>query len=468
MIELKLSTAADWMNAKLLGEDCVFEDCVFQGVSTDTRAVQKGNLFVAIKGEKVDAHHFLAEAKANGAVAAIVEDYQADVALPQLQVENSIMALGQLSKKYRQGFSLPLAAVTGSCGKTTVKEMLASILSLGGPILASQGNLNTEVGLPLTLLRLSSQQLCGVVEMGARKKGDIRYLMSLAQPDVTLITNAGVAHLEIFGSERGIAEAKGEIFSSLKPTGTAVINIDDENAGYWRNLLTTQRIVSFALQAKNRAATSPIDFYAENTLETPDATEFDLHTPIGTRKIHLKAFGKHSVSNALAAAAVAYALGISLGDIVAGLEKFLPVTGRLQIKQGKEGLKIIDDTYNANPVSVKAALAVLANSKEKKIFVMGDMLELGANAAELHKQMGEAALALGIDTMYGIGNLTKEAIKAFGAKAKHYADKASLIQALQTEELLNEGNKTILVKGSRGMRMEEIVQALLSPEAVSL
>ncbi len=459
MIELKLSTACDWMNATLFGSDQLFK-----GVCTDSRAVQPGNLFVAIKGENVDGHDYLLQVQAKGAAAAIVDHHQAHISLPQLKVNNTILALGLLAKKFRQGFSLPLAAVTGSCGKTTVKEMLASILSVGGPMLASQGNLNTEVGLPLTLLRLNSSQRYGVIEMGARQKGDIRYLMSLAEPDVTLITNAGVAHIEIFGSERGIAEAKGEIFACLKPEGTAIINADDSNAEYWKNLLTSQRVLTFGLQLESHPAKLSADFSASNLHETADNTQFDLLTPEGKKRITLKAFGKHSVSNALGAAATAYALGIPINDIILGLEKFVPVSGRLQLKLGKNGSQIMDDTYNANPVSVKAALAVLANRSEKKIFVMGDMLELGSHAAELHRQIGEEARRLGIDKMYGVGPLTLEAIQAFGAKGQHYSDKPALIQAILKEES-DGAHSRILVKGSRGMRMEEIVQALIHTES---
>lgn len=469
MIELKLSTVADWMQATFYGKDQSFK-----GICIDSRSVQAGNIFVAIKGEKVDGHQFLEQVKTHGAVAAIVDAYQANVDLPQLKVENTVLALGRLSHQYRQGFSLPLAAVTGSSGKTTVKEMLASILSVSGPILASQGNLNTDVGLPLTLLGLSPEQRYGVVEMGARHKGDIRYLMSLAEPDVTLITNAGVAHIEIFGSERGIAEAKGEIYSGLKPNGTAVINLDDSNADYWKSLLTTQKIVTFALDAGRFPGGLSPDFSCINWLEKADGSDFELVSKEGKRKIALKAFGKHSVSNALAAAATAYALGIPMDEIVIGLEKFVPVAGRLQLKRGIEGSKIIDDTYNANPASVKAALAVLAfsdhkdekdknarssGSSLKKIFVMGDMLELGVNGAELHREIGAEAKKLGIDKLYGIGNLTLEAIKGFGAGATHFNDKSSLIKHLKEERDLQ--HCKILVKGSRGMRMEEIVQAMI-------
>lgn len=457
MIELKLSTVAHWMKAELFGKDQIFK-----GISIDSRNVQPGNLFVAIRGENVDAHRFLDEVQAKGAVAAIVDHYQENSPLTQLKVKDTVLALGELAHHYRQQFTLPLAAVTGSCGKTTVKEMLASILSVQGSILASKGNLNTEVGLPLTLLQLDKEQRFGVVEMGARKKGDIRYLMSLAEPDVTLITNAGVAHLEIFGSERGIAEAKGEIFACLKPQGTAVINNDDQNAQYWKSLLTTQKILTFSLKSNEYA-----DFACKDLHETAEGCQFVLLTPEGNSKISLKAFGEHSVSNALAAAATAYALGIPMNEMIIGLEKFTPVSGRLQLKTGISGCKILDDTYNANPVSVKAALAVLANNdkdKDKKIFVMGDMLELGHNALELHREMGIEAKRLGIDTMYGVGTLTLEAIKAFGLNAKHFPDKASLIQALQTEET-DLGNSRILIKGSRGMKMEEIVKAMVKTGA---
>jgi len=456
MIELKLSSAAEWMDAKFFAADQLF-----QGVSIDSRTVQKGNLFFAIKGDNVDAHDFLEQAQTNGAAAAVVDHYQENISLPQLQVDNSILALGRLAKRYRQGFSLALAAVTGSCGKTTVKEMLASILSMEGPFLASKGNLNTEIGVPLSLLCLAPEQRYAVIEMGARQKGDIRYLMNLVEPDVTLITNAGVAHLEIFGSERGIAEAKGEIFSSLKPQGTAVINADDPNADYWRSLLSTQAVVNFGLQAKGNTKGTPLDFSAANLQQTAETSQFDFLTPLGNRRIQLKAFGEHNVSNAVAAAAVAYVLGISLDNIVLGLEKFLPVSGRLQFKAGKSGIKIMDDTYNANPVSVLAALAVLANCKGKKIFVMGDMLELGSHAVELHREIGEEAQRLGIDKMYGFGRWTAEATKAFGSQAKHYPDKATLIQSLEAEEAGQDEERMILIKGSRGMKMEEIVQALM-------
>lgn len=445
MFRLKLSEAAQWMDAKLLGSDQVFE-----GVSTDTRSLNKGNLFVAIKGERVDSHDLLEEAEANGAAAALV-DHPVQSTLPLLQVSNTILALGLLAKRYRQGFTIPIAAITGSCGKTSVKEMLASILSVHGPILASEGNLNTEIGVPLSLLRLNPEHRFGVIEMGARKKGDIQYLMGLVSPDVTLITNAGSAHVEIFGSERGIAEAKGEIYTCLKPDGLAVINADDGFADYWKGLLKTQKILTFGLN-------TPANVTCQNIALTETSSEFELLTSNGSIAIQLKVPGKHNISNALAAASAAEALMVPLSEIAMGLKRFTPVSGRLQFKQGLQGCRLLDDTYNANPASVQAALAVLAAYSGEKIFVMGDMLELGVEAPHLHQLMGETALRLGIQKLFGFGKLTINAVQAFGSQARHYTDKATLISELKP---YLESNTTVLIKGSRSMRMEEVVQALL-------
>lgn len=453
MAALKLNEIARWMNAELMGDHD--KESVCEGVSHDHRTIIKGNLFVAIPGEKVDGHSFIEAAYQKGAAAALISDpncVSLSAKLPLLKVKNTVQALGLLAQNYRARLSTQMAAVTGSCGKTTVKEMLASILKVAGSTLASEGNLNTEVGVPLSLLCLNSEHKYAVIEMGARKQGDIRYLMNMAQPDVTVITNAGVAHLEIFGSERGIAEAKGEIFSCLKPTGTAIINIDDPNAAYWKSLLTTQKCYTFGL-------THSADFTANQIQHTNEGVDFDLQTPQGNISIQLQAPGNHNVCNALAAAAAAYAMSVSLLDIQKGLQQFTPVAGRLQLKRGIYGCRIMDDTYNANPVSVRAALTVLANHKGKKIFVMGDMLELGPDTVQLHKEIGLNAKRLGINKMFGMGQLTAFAIEGFGENAMHYSDKAALIQALLLE-ITKE--TTILIKGSRGMHMEDIVRELIN------
>lgn len=445
MCKLSLSEAAHWMNATLIGKDCEFT-----GVATDSRFVLPGDLFVALPGARVDGHHFISEAQSKGAVAALVSQ-PVESTLPLLQVNNTVQALGSLAKAYRSRFTLPMAAITGSCGKTTVKEMLAGILSIQGPVLANKGNLNTDVGLPLTLMRLEPTHQSAVIEMGARQKGDIAYLMGLAMPTVSLITNVGVAHLEIFGSELGIAEAKGEIFTHLSSTGIAVINQDDAYAAYWKSLLKGQKVVTFGLE-------QGADIRAKIFNETELESTLELQTDIGNIEIRLLAPGVHNCQNALAAAATARSMGISLEDIKRGLEQFTPVSGRLQRKRGLLGVDIIDDTYNANPVSMRAALSVLSRCSGQTIFVMGDMFELGDTELLQHQEIGQFAKDLKIDAMLGIGTLTKSAIQAFGKDATHYQNKEALIEALRSRV---NANTTVLIKGSRSMHMEEVVMALM-------
>lgn len=475
MKELTLSTAADLMNAKIFNENI---DREIKEVKTDSRQIQPGDLFVALKGERVDGHDCVAEAEARGAIGVVVER-RVDTRLPTLVVENTLKALGIFGKAYRQYFQIPIVAVTGSCGKTTVKEMIYSILSLHASTLANIGNLNTEVGVPLTLLRLNDQHKQAVIEMGARKAGDITYLMSLVSPEISLITNAGVAHIEIFGTAKGIAEAKGEIYSELSPVGTAIINRDDPNAVYWMSLLKGQRVFTFGLSSKNLQDAESlkanknnskhgdynikelINIHGRSPVFHDDSSDFVLITDIGEVAIHLPMPGEHSIQNALAAACVARALNVPLNCIKAGLENFQAATGRLQNKIGMQGARIIDDTYNANPVSMLAALKVLAGTKAKKIFVMGDMFELGKESLNGHHETGLAAKNLKIDKMFGIGEATKAAVEAFGSQATHYVDKAELISALMTEL---DPNTIVLVKGSRGMRMEEVVSAIEQPK----
>ncbi len=446
---LTLSYVAKAMNVSYSGVDAAINS-----VQTDSRFVSPGDLFVAIVGAKVDGHHYVDEAKARGAVG-IVVSRPIQTELPTLQVSDPVYSLGILAKTYRQQFNIPIIALTGSCGKTSVKEMITSILSEDYAVLATKGNQNTEIGVPLTLLRLQPEHQVAVVEMGARKKGDIAYLMSLVSPSITLITNAGVAHLEIFGSEFGIAKAKGEIFSELKPTGAAIINLDDKHADYWQGLISVeQKVVTFGISHQAK-------IMAKNIVLNPNFSQYDCETDIGSISIQLPVAGLHNVMNALAATAVARAFGLSLASIKKGLEKFSTITGRLQIKSGVNGARIIDDTYNANPISMRAALAVLSKYPGPKIFVMGDMVELGANTVELHRQIGHEAKLLGIQQLHGTGNLTKGAVESFGRGAVHYASKAELLSAIQSEL---KQNVTILVKGSRGMKMEEVVSGLITSE----
>jgi len=432
------------------GKDLLLEHPVKQ-IVTDSRRVLPGDLFIAVPGAKVDGHDYIAEAKARGAIGAIVSrSLQTD--LPTLLVSNTVIALGEVAKAYRAQFSLPIMALTGSCGKTTVKEMTAFILQEAGKTLATQGNYNTEIGVPLTLLQLTRQHQRAVIELGARKKGDIHYLMEIVKPNITLITNAGAAHLEMFGSNQGIAEAKGEIFSDLPFNGTAIINADDAAFEYWQGLLKpTQTLITFRLDNKADVNIKKIRLEAA-------FSEFDCETTLGTFSVRLPVPGLHNVQNAAAAIAAALAFEVPLSAMKAGLERFIPVSGRLQYKAGAKGALIIDDTYNANPVSMKAAISVLSKYAGEKILIMGDMLEIGLDTKALHGKMGEEAKQQGVQQLFGFGMMSENAINSFGEGAKHFTDKSRLIESVLAA-LTN--STTVLVKGSRGMRMEEVVQRLI-------
>lgn len=440
MNSLTLSTLATWLGTKFSGSDASLT-----GMSIDTRTLAAGELYVALKGSQVDGHAFIQEAEAKGASGVLVSE-NICTTLPVLQVEDTLQALGQLAKSYRVHFELPIVAVTGSCGKTSVKDMLSHILSVSDNVLATQGNLNTEIGVPLTLFKLNASYQSAVIEMGARKLGDIAYLMNIAFPTVSILTNAGIAHVEIFGSEESLAKAKGEIFQYLDTGGIAVINQDDKHSQDWKKLLKGQQLITFGIEKE-------ADIMAKDIKDTC----FELATDIGTIPIQLAVEGKHNVMNALTAAAGARALKRSLEDIQTGLEQFKGVAGRLESKQGLSGACILDDTYNANPVSVRAALAVLSEKKGQKICVLGDMKELGRQAARLHYQVGVEAKQRGIELLYCMGELTRHTVDGYGVGAKYYANKDDLIQDLR---LLLNPESVVLIKGSRSMQMEEIVRAL--------
>lgn len=455
MKDIRLTEAAQWMHAKFAGEDKPIT-----GVAIDSRALSENELFFALIGERSNGHDFIEEATRKRA-AGVVVSQTVNSELPQLYVEDTCRALGNLARGYRKQFNLPMAAITGSYGKTTVKEMLARILAVEGPVLATQGNLNTGIGVPLTLVRLTPEHRFAVIEMGARKKGDIRYLMELANPTVALINNAGIAHIEIFGSENDVRNAKGELYAGLREDGIAVLNAEDPHLSYWQSLLRGQTVFTFGFG-------TTADLRISGVQSSNQDSHFKLHYQDQTLPIKLQALGEHNVRNSLAAAATALAMGASLHAVQEGLQLFTPVTGRLQFKKGNLNINIniniIDDTYNANPVSMRAALAVLASQPDEKWFVMGDMLELGEHAETWHGDIGEEAKRLGVHRMFGIGKLTKNAIVAFGSNGKHYNDKSTLISELinQIQDLQKELHKnvTVLIKGSRGMRMEEVVAAL--------
>ena len=461
---MTLAEAARALAAQLEGADAGFD-----GVSTDSRTIRRGELFVALHGERYDGHRFLAEAAAVGAAGAIVArerllaaaDRSAWAALPLIVVSDTRIALGKLAAHWRGRYGRPLVALTGSSGKTTVKEMLAGVLraacgaSAGGAeqVLATRGNLNNDIGVPLTLLELEPQHRYAVIEMGMNHAGEIRYLAQLASPDVAVVTNAGRAHIEYLGSEEAIARAKGEIYEDLKEGAKAVINTDDQYAGLWRETAGAHERIEFGLNGRDVSARYRLH---------PLATDLTLRTPHGEAQMRLNAPGVHNVRNALAAAAVAVALEIPPATIAAGLASFAGVKGRLQHRRTARGGSLIDDTYNANPDSVRAAIDVLAALPGRRVLVLGDMGELGSRGPQLHAEVGEYARAAGIDHLMLLGELTAGTARAYGENARRFGDVESLVAAVKP---LLAQDVTVLVKGSRFMRMERVVQALCGAAA---
>jgi len=428
----------------------------FSRVCTDSRVLQSGDLFVALHGPNFDGHDFLDQAQQKGAAAALVSRFDERLQLPQLLVADTLLALGQLASWWRQLHAIPVVAVTGSNGKTTVKEMLASILRQRHSVLVTQGNLNNDIGVPLTLLGLNAGHEYAVIEMGASKAGDIDYLTRLALPDVALITNVAPAHLEGFGDIAGVARAKGEIFNGLGPDGTAVLNADEVRVGIWRVMTADKHTISFGL--RNEADVTAVGLAAE----APLGCSFKLCTPAGQVDISLVLVGRHNVMNALAAASAALALNIPVTDIKGGLESMRPVNGRLAPAPGIFGSRLINDTYNANPGSICAALNVLVSCPGETVLVLGDMAELGNSAAALHEQVGRQARIRGVKRLYTVGEYAGLAAGTFGSGGQHFPDQQSLIAALQQDLAHCEGagSCTILVKGSRSMHMERVVEAL--------
>ncbi len=431
----------------------VGSDAVFTAVSTDSRAIEPGQLFVALSGARFDGHAYLAEVAAKGAVAALVEREIPDVSLPQLVVADTRLALGRLGALNRDGFDGPVAAITGSSGKTSVKEMLASILRAAygeDGVLATRGNLNNDLGAPLTLLELGSRHRAAVIELGASRLGEIAYTVALVRPQVSVITNAGTAHVGEFGGPEKIVEAKGEILDGLPADGIAVLNRDDKAYSLWAARAAGKRIVSFGLQ-------SPLaDFHAESiAFDIRGCANFVLNGPRGTAHVQLNLLGRHSVANALAAAAAAHALGVAPQAIVDGLQNLQPVKGRGVAQMLGSGMRLIDDSYNANPASICAAIDVLSGFAGRTVLVLGDMGELGEWAETAHRDVGAYARGK-VDVLYAVGPLMAHAVTAFGAGARHFADQASLIETLRSEQ----GNTTILVKGSRSAAMDKVVAAL--------
>lgn len=447
---LTLSTAA-----LLLGGTHTGRDAEFTSVGTDSRAVIPGMLFVALKGERFDGHDHIESALAQGASCALA---QADWAaahpqLPLIGVADTRLALGRLAAHWRARFHFPVIGITGSNGKTTVKEMCAAILRAEfgqHAVLATTGNLNNDIGLPLTLLKLHPPHRAAVVEMGMNHAGEIDYLTRIAQPTVALVNNAQRAHLEGLGSVEAVARAKGEIFGGLGEGGVAVVNADDAHAELWRSLNRGRRVIGFgyAAEAEVRGV-----WQAEGL-----GGRLELITPQGDAAVRLPIPGEHNGRNALAAAAACLAAGIPLTPIVRGLEYLDNVGGRLQRKSGRGGATVIDDSYNANPDSMRAAIDVLAALPGRRIFVMGDMGEVGATADRLHEEIGDCAKNQGIDRLFALGEKSLAAARRFGPGGQHCRDVATLVKAVLP---LLDSNAAVLVKGSRFMKMERVVAELL-------
>lgn len=453
MIPMSLAQIALVTEGQLL--NCSDPALAICNVSTDTRTVTDGALFLALLGERFDAHQFVAQAITNGAVAAVVSRPLADVAIPQILVADTRVALGQISAWVREQLDLQIVAITGSCGKTTLKEMCAAILQQAAPVLATQGNLNNEIGVPQTLLRLTPAERYAVVELGANHPGEIAWTTSLVKPDVAVINNVAAAHLAGFGSLRGVAVAKTEIFGGLSASGTAVINADSEFYDWWREILSV-RTVSFGVQ--NVKA----DFRAENVKQDEQGiASFTLCAPDGQIDIQLPIPGLHNVSNALAAAAVTTSLGLSLAQVKSGLAHMLPVKGRFCVQKLSDDLTVIDDTYNASVQSVMAAIDTLSVMPGYRVLAFGDMGEMGADAVSLHRQIGEHARLRKLDAVLTVGDLSRHTADA--ASGQHFTDKESLSQALKTL-MQQQRPMTILAKGARSARMEEVVAFVKSCE----
>jgi UDP-N-acetylmuramoyl-tripeptide--D-alanyl-D-alanine ligase len=434
------------------------QDVRFTGVSTDTRSIAAGDLFVALRGDRFDGHAFLAQAKQAGAVAALVDArYGGEYPFPVVAVEDTKRALGDLARGWRRRFSPVLVAVAGSNGKTTVKEMLAAILrSHAGEagVLATRGNLNNDIGLPLTLLRLRAEHKLCAIELGMNHKGEIAYLADIARPTVALVNNAQREHLEFMNSVQEVAAENAGVYDALPAEGAAVVNGDDPHAAYFRQRAGARRVVDFGVEAK--AAVS--GGYSLKAL----TSEISIATPRGEAKATLAIPGLHNVRNALAAAACAFAAQIPPETIARGLGAFRPYTGRLQVKQAASGATVIDDTYNANPDSVRAAIDVLASCQPPRVLVLGDMGEVGAQGPQFHREVGSYARSRKIDSLYAIGEAALHAVEAFGPAGYHAKSIEELLQAVRESA---KPKTTLLVKGSRFMKMERVVAALTGSSA---
>jgi UDP-N-acetylmuramoyl-tripeptide--D-alanyl-D-alanine ligase len=433
--------------AAALGGRASGGDALFTGVSTDSRSVSEGDLFVALRGERFDGHGFLKAAAAKAAAAMVDSGYRGEYPLPALVVNDTKRSLGDLARYWRARFAPALVGIAGSNGKTTVKEMLAAVFRKHAndtAVLATRGNLNNDIGLPLTLLGLRHLHRWCAIELGMNHKGEIAYLAGIAQPTVALVNNAQREHLEFMNSVEEVAAENASLYEALAADGIAVINADDAQAAFFRSRAGKRRTVEFGLDP-GAAVT------ARYQLERLSSA-IRLRTPAGEADATLAIPGLHNVRNALAAAACAHAVGIPASTIAAGLTAFRPYTGRLQVKQAVGGATVIDDSYNANPDSVRAAIDVLASCPAPTALVLGDMGEVGEHGKQFHREVGEYARAKGVTQLLAMGEATRDTVAAFGSGARHFVGVEELLSQIQAQ--------TILVKGSRFMKMERVVAAL--------
>jgi UDP-N-acetylmuramoyl-tripeptide--D-alanyl-D-alanine ligase len=448
MMAWRLSEIVRCAGGKVSGDDREFTS-----VSTDTRTIQRGALFVALTGPTFDGHDFVVAAAQSGAAAALVSR-QLPVDLPQVVVPDPLAALSEFAREWRRQFRIPLVGVTGSNGKTTTKELIGAILTQLGPTLVTRGNLNNHIGVPLTLLELKPEHRYAVIEMGANHIGEIAHLASIAEPTIGIVTNAGAAHLEGFGSLQGVATGKGEMFQALPIEGVAVINADDQFAPVWRDLSTADRILTFGFE-------QPADFMAHRVREISVAagfrSEFDLATPDGTVAATLPLAGLHNLRNALGAAAAACAAGASIEQIVVGFAAMKTVSGRLELKPAINGAYLVDDSYNANPSSLKAGLDAMRSFGGARWLVLGEMKELGDASDELHAEVGRYARQTGVQRLLAIGEGARYSVEAFGPGGQWFADIDALIRDAKSS--LTSG-VAVLIKGSRANRLERVSAAL--------
>ncbi|WP_213991633.1 UDP-N-acetylmuramoyl-tripeptide--D-alanyl-D-alanine ligase [Sodalis sp. dw_96] len=446
MINVSLRTLAPLLDGELLGTDCIVGS-----VTTDSRAVDESCLFAALAGENFDGHDFVPQAVAAGARALLVSK-RLPVGVPQLVVADTRRALGLLGAWVRRQVPAKVVALTGSSGKTSVKEMTAAILRQCGSVMATAGNFNNDIGVPLTLLRLTPEDDFAVIELGANHIGEIAYTASLVCPDSALVNNIAAAHLEGFGSLEGVARAKGEIFNRLPAGGHAIINADSHDWPHWQGLLQQQTVWRFSV-------TDPTaDFHAESVRVRGGGVLFTLHTPLGACQVNLPLPGRHNVANALAACALALSVGAPLEAVSAGLGQLSAVPGRLFPIPLGGGRLLLDDSYNANVGSMTAAAQVLGEMPGYRVMAVGDMAELGDEAAQCHRQVGDAVRLAGIDKVLSVGKLSALIGESSGC-GEHFSDKASLTSRLA--QLLSEHAViTVLVKGSRSAAMEQVVRAL--------